>query len=220
MLTAGPPDTPLVARVCEVSARVLGVSGAGMCLIGGRQHQIIVHGTDELAEHLADMQVELGEGPCSEAVRTGGPVLVPDLATAIPPGWSRYAREALDRGVRALFTFPLRAGDLPLGALDLYRRTPGDLTAEQTTDAQLLTDIANRSMLAQRDRIHVDGSVSALHWLSAQDRQGLPGRGTAVDLGITVGESLAPGEPDGENDALGHDDVVRVDGDTGAVGRG
>lgn len=199
MLTEGAPDTPLVERVCEVSARVMGMSGAGMCLIGGRQHQIIVHGTDPLAEQLEDLQVSLGEGPCTEAVRTGRPVLVPDLAGHHTVSWPQFATAALARGVRALFTFPLQAGDVQLGALDLYRVAPGPLTPDQVTDAQLLTGIANRSMLAQKNRIHLDGSVSVLNWLSAQDRETVPGRGRAVDLGITVGESLADGtdEPDG-----------------------
>lgn len=215
LLTAGAPDAPLVTRVCEVSAQVLGVSGAGMCLIGGRQHQIVVHGTDPLAEQLADLQVTLGEGPCTEAVATGRPVVVPDLAGDVPAHWGRYAQEALTRGVRALFTFPLQAGTLQLGALDLYRLSPGPLTPDQTADAGLLTDIASRSMLAQKDRIHLDGSVSVLHWMSAQHRRSVPGRGRAVDLGITVGEALAPAWPDGGNDALGPGDDG--DGDGGAA---
>lgn len=215
LLTAGADDAPLVTRVCEVSAQVLGVSGAGMCLIGGRQHQIIVHGTDPLAEQLADLQVALGEGPCIEAVRTGLPVAVPDLAGDIPVRWSRYAREALARGVRALFTFPLQAGDVQLGSLDLYRLSPGPFTPAQTADARRLTDIADRSMLAQKDRIHLDGSVSVLHWMSAQHRRSVPGRGRAVDLGITVGEALAPAWPDGGNDAM-----RAGDDDGGGRGRG
>lgn len=203
LLTGGDPAAPLVERVCEVSARQLGVSGAGMCLIGGRQHQIVVHGTDPLADALADLQVSLGEGPCSEAVRTGRPVLVPELRAFDPPGWPVYAAHARARGVRALFSFPLHSGDVQLGALDLYRVTPGPLTDGQQLDAELLTAIAARSMLAQKDRLHLDGSVSALHWLSAQDREQVPGTGRAVDLGITVGESLAPDRADGANDALG-----------------
>ncbi len=203
LLTAGDPATPLVERVCEVSVRQLGVSGAGMCLIGGRQHQIVVHGTDALAGELADLQVSLGQGPCSEAVRTGQPVLVPELERFHPPGWPVYAGHARARGVRALFSFPLHAGDVQLGALDLYRVTPGPLTEGQLLDAELLTAIAARSMLAQADRLHLDGSVSALHWLSAQHREEVPGTGRAVDLGITVAEALAPVWADGANDALG-----------------
>lgn len=201
LLTEGDPASPLVERVCEVSARLLDVSGAGMCLIGGRRHRIIVHGTSPLAEELELLQVSLGEGPCIEAVRTGVPVLVSELQGQQPPGWPAYAREALDRGVRAMFTFPLHAASVDLGALDLYRSTPGPLGLAQTADALILTDIATRSMLAQPGKIHVDGSVSAQNW-QERSRSAPAGPGRAVDLGITVAEALAPLWPREISDAL------------------
>lgn len=207
MLTAGDPAASLVQRIGEVSADLLGVSGAGMCLVGGAEHQIIVHGTDRLAEELEDLQITLGEGPCIESVRTGVPVLVDDLRRRIPTAWPRLARQALDRGVRALFSFPLLAGSMQLGALDLYRSRPGPLTPGQAADASMLAEIASRSMLAQQDRLHLDDRVGALEWLTG--RHGTQRR--AVDLGITVGEAIAaspwgrvddppraPSDPDGD----------------------
>jgi len=200
LLTEGDPSAPLVERVCQVSIELLGVSGAGMCLVGGRRQQIIVHGTDPLAKQLEDLQVTLGQGPCLEAVRTGAPVLAPHLERYAGQTWPVYAEQALARGVHALFAFPLHAGEVLLGALDLYRDTPGPLTEEQSADAMLLTEFANRAMLAQRDRVYIDGSVSALQWLTAEDRPDETGRGRAVDLGITVEQALAPDRADGTND--------------------
>jgi len=202
LLTEGEPNTPLVERVCTVSLELLGVSGAGMCLVGGRQHQVIVHGTDALCEELEDLQVTLGQGPCIESVETGRPVIVEELDGYVSEAWPRYADDALARGVGALFTFPINAGGVSVGALDLYRDAAGALSRQQFADAVILTEIASRSMLAQRDRTYVDGSISALRWLTGQDRL-TAGRGRAVDLGITVEQALAPAEADGSNDALG-----------------
>lgn len=204
MLTVGDRETPLVERVCEISGQLLNVSGAGMCLVGGSRHEIVVHGTNALAEELEDLQVVLGQGPCIEAVRTGVPVLVPELSTFRTPSWQDFADEAYSRGVRALFTFPLVTDGREFGALDLYRSRPGPLTADQAADAEALTDIATRAMLAQKDRVHPDGTISALRWLTG-DRRALPDRGRAVDLGITVEQALAPLWPDEGNDALGSD---------------
>jgi len=196
LLTAEDPRAALVERICEVSVARLGVSGAGMCLVAGRRHQVIVHGTDPLIQELEDLQVTLGQGPCIEAVRSGQPVLAPSLAEDRPPSWDRYAEQALARGVRALFAFPLHAGPTRFGSLDLYRLTPGPLDTQASGDAEILTDIANRAMLAQRDRIHLDGSVSALNWLSGPPSDlpdsALAPRGRAVDLGITVEQAVAP----------------------------
>ena len=216
LLTAGDPTAPLVQRVCEVSAALLGVSGAGMCLVGGRSHQIVVHGTTALAEELEDLQVVLGQGPCMQAVRTGSPTLVPDLATHRTVSWPVFAEQARARGVRALFAFPLETGITTLGALDLYRDTPGPLTGAELIDALILTGLAAQAMAAQKDRVYVDGSVSALHWVANGYSTGdgepagtpRPGgepvtRGRAVDLGITVGQALAPVWSDRANDPIG-----------------
>lgn len=207
LLTAGNPEVPLVQRVCEVSAALLGVSGAGMCLVGGRAQEIVVHGTTPLAEELEDLQVTLGQGPCMQAVRTGSPTLVPRLVGHRTSSWPVYAEQAAARGVRAVFSFPLESGITTLGAVDLYRDSEGPLTGAQLVDALTLTALAAQAMLAQRDRVYLDGSVSALHWISnghpAATVEGTLTRARAVDLGITVAQALAPLRPDRANDSLG-----------------
>jgi len=205
LLTDGEPTTPLVQRVCEVSVHLLDVSGAGMALVGGRRQQILVHGTDPLSEELEDLQVALGQGPCIEAVRTGVPLLVPRLDDYDAPTWPVFAEQALLHGVHALFAFPLRAGTVQLGALDLYRDRAGPLTDEQFRDAVLLTQIVDHAMLAQRDRVYLNGTVSALHWLGDHDQAHTTGPGRAVDSGLTVEQAPAPPWPDGANDALASD---------------
>jgi len=230
LLAGGDPQASLVARVCEVSSRLLGVTGAGMCLIGGRRQQVIVHGTDPLIAELEDLQVVLGQGPCVEAVRSGTAVLVPELLGHDAVGWQALADQALARGVRALFSIPLLAGTARIGALDLYRLFPGPLDPRQLDDARILTEIASAAMLAQADRDHPDGSVTALHWLSDPDAGPAPGSwirsaGPVVDLGTTVGESLAEldrGRRDGRDRGHGEDgaqDLVGGRAGPGAGGR-
>lgn len=135
LLTAGDRRAPLIERVCQIGARVLGVTGAGMWLIGGADPRIFVHGSDPLSTDLESMQVILGEGPGIYAVRAGVPVIVPALAERRVSSWQTYADRALARGVRAVFSFPLRAGSVQLGSLDLYRTQPGPLGATRTADA-------------------------------------------------------------------------------------
>ncbi|HEX4982364.1 MAG TPA: GGDEF domain-containing protein, partial [Ilumatobacteraceae bacterium] len=45
-------------------------------------------------------------------------------------------------GLAAVFTFPLRHGDGRLGALDLYRDTPGELDPHDMDAAQTMADVA------------------------------------------------------------------------------
>lgn len=217
LLTDGDPVASLVVRVCEVSAALLGVSGAGMCLIGGVQHQVIVHGTDPVIEDLEDLQVSLGQGPCLEAVRTGYPVLVPELRALVTTTWPVYAETALAQGVRALFAFPLHADGVLFGALDLYRMAPGELDDDQLADAVDLTDLAAQAMAAQGDRIHLDGTVSALDWLTTGQQDSGPGPGRAVDLGITVAQALASTDPGGVHDPLPRPDGANPSDPTGTA---
>lgn len=190
-LTAGDPTTPLVERVCEVSVELLGVSGAGMCLIGGARHQVILHGTDSLAGDLEDLQLASAHGPCVEAVRTGSPVLVPELENFRSSAWQDYADRALALGARAVFSFPLQAGDVQLGALDLYRTTAGMLDSEKVADALAIVDLTTRSMIAQKERFDIDATISALHYMTVADRAGLPiVASRAADLDITVAQAF------------------------------
>ncbi len=50
----------------------------------------------------------------------------------------------------ALFALPLKWGTINLGVLDLYRRTPGGLSPEQSRDAISAADVAALMMLGVR----------------------------------------------------------------------
>jgi hypothetical protein len=79
------------------------------------------------------LQINLGEGPCVEALNHRRAVLVPDLddpdATA---AWPVYAQQARADGIRAAFALcavlqPGRTGPQPGLVLSVYRARPGPL---------------------------------------------------------------------------------------------
>jgi hypothetical protein len=53
----------------------------------------------------------------------------------------------LAAGVRAVFGFPMQVGTVRLGALNLYRDGPGELTDEQHADALLMASVASEVVL-------------------------------------------------------------------------
>lgn len=63
--------------------------------------------------------------------------------------------------MRALFSFPLHAGGVRFGALDLYRLTPGDLHDTQLADAVLLTALAAQAVVTQQAPARLDAGVNA-----------------------------------------------------------
>jgi two-component system, sensor histidine kinase and response regulator len=125
----------LVVRIVEI----LPITAAGVTLITPTTEPRFVAASDSSALRYEELQTELSEGPCLVAYRTGEAVAVSDLRS--DSRFRVFGPRAVDAGLRAVFTFPLRQGDKQLGALDLYRDTPGALNDEDMSAAQTLADV-------------------------------------------------------------------------------
>ena len=137
----------LVLRIVDI----LPVEAAGVSLISPTTHPRFIAGSDESAMRYERLQAELGEGPCLAAFDTDVPISVPDLAD--DGRFPRFAEQALAEGLVAVFTFPLRQDGRRLGALDLYRTTPGGLDEEEMSAAQTLADVATAYLLNAQARV-------------------------------------------------------------------
>jgi hypothetical protein len=146
-LSSGGAIDPGTARLCEVSAEVIGLSGAGIMLMSGDTPRGSVCTTNEVSALIEDLQYALGEGPCVDAYHQDRPVLEPDLAHPRTPRWPAFTGPALEAGVRAVFGFPVRVGAVRLGALNLYWDRPEPLTDDQHADALVVADVAARAVL-------------------------------------------------------------------------
>ncbi|MFI9561640.1 ANTAR domain-containing protein [Nonomuraea endophytica] len=130
----GKPVT--AGHVCRIASVAVGVDGSALSLSTGLDSQSLVYATDEVARQVEELQFTLGEGPGVEAWAYGGTCLAADLSSAATTArWPWFAPAAMQAGARAVFAFPLQAGAIRLGTLDLYRARSGPLTAEQMADA-------------------------------------------------------------------------------------
>ena len=147
---ASPERAAQPRRICDLCVSMLGVTGAGISLSTGTGNTGVVYATDDVAARIEDLQVTLGEGPCVDAVSSGGPVLVPDLDepdNVAVTRWPAFMEGAGAAGVRAVFAFPLRIGAIGLGAIDLYRTSRGDLDADELAGALMAADAAALALL-------------------------------------------------------------------------
>jgi GAF domain len=135
------------ARLCGACPQIVGVSGAGVMLMSGEVPRESLCSTDEVSQLIEDLQYTLGEGPCVDAYRQDQVMAEPDLADQAEGQWPAFTPPAVAAGVRAVFGFPLRAGTVRLGALNLYRDTPGPLTGDQHADALVVAEVAARWVL-------------------------------------------------------------------------
>ena len=138
------------ARLCEVSRRMTGVTGAGILLMSDDAPLGSVCAANDVSALIESLQYTLGEGPCIDAYRLGRPVLEPDLADPAEPRWLAFTGPAVDAGVRAIFGFPIGVGSVHLGALNLYVDTAGPLTDDQHADALVMAEIAGQAVLVMQ----------------------------------------------------------------------
>ncbi|MGH9179591.1 MAG: putative bifunctional diguanylate cyclase/phosphodiesterase [Acidimicrobiales bacterium] len=138
----------LVVRIVDV----LPVTSAGVTLISAPAEPRYVAASDEAALRFERLQTELGEGPCVAAAASGEAVAVPDVGA--DERFPAFGPRAVEAGLGAVFTFPLRRHGGQLGALDLYRATPGPLDADSLAAAQTLADVA--SAYVQNAQARVD----------------------------------------------------------------
>ena len=159
----------LVHRV----VRVLPIDAAGVTLIAPDSAPEYVAASDESALRFEQLQTELDDGPCLAAYRTNRAIAIPNLAenTDFP----RFTERALEEGLVAVFTFPLRDGELGLGALDLYRESAGPLDEAEMAAAQTLADVASAYLLNAQARIDLkavsETERDALEQLRLVDRK-------------------------------------------------
>jgi hypothetical protein len=139
---AGRPGRSLPELLCVDCTTVLGLSATGMALMNESGHQGVIASSGPLAAQLEDLQFELGEGPSLDASRANSPVVHPDLTASAVMPWLGFGPAALAVGVRAVFALPLQVGAIQLGALCLYRATPGRWDNEGTATALAYADAA------------------------------------------------------------------------------
>jgi hypothetical protein len=111
----------------------VGVDGGGMSLVSATGTRQPLYGSDDTAQVMERLQYTVGEGPCVDATVSGSPVLVPDIdepGSGVSLRWPAFLAEAAKADLRAVFAFPVRIGAISLGAIDLYRRSPGPLGRE------------------------------------------------------------------------------------------
>jgi diguanylate cyclase (GGDEF)-like protein len=171
-------DFPIQGILDHLVQRIVGVlpiSAAGVTLISASEKPDYIAASDASALRFEQIQTELGEGPCLAAYQTGEAVAIADLAA--DDRFPRFAPAAVAAGLGAVFTFPLRDGDVSIGALDLYRTSSGPLDAHDMETAQTLADVTTAYLLNARAREQARATSNAFHHNSLHDPlTGLPNR--------------------------------------------
>ncbi|MFH9330748.1 GAF and ANTAR domain-containing protein [Streptomyces althioticus] len=199
---AGPAAVP--GRLCAVAVDLLPVDGASVSLRGDSM-PLQLAASGGRAARLAQLQATLGDGPCHHVLRTGTPVLARDLEDgSCADRWPVFTQQALGSGVRAVYALPLGSTAVCVGTLDLYRASPGSLSAHQLHVALLVAGVMTVALtdLPYDARDAGDGWLSGL--AADHDRVHQAVGMIMAQLGVGADEALARLR----GDAFAHDLTV------------
>ena len=135
------------ADLCSPFVAALPVAGVGISTLGDPFGSETVCASSPAAARLDEIQLDLGEGPCWEALRRHRPVLTPDLQRATADGWPAALHAMQATGIGGVFAFPMRVGTIDVGAVDLYTEDRAALSPAAVDDASALAEIVARRVL-------------------------------------------------------------------------
>ena len=135
-----------ISELARPFLHFLPVSGASVSTFGSFLQAETVSATDARAGRVDELQFDLGEGPCWDALAQRRPVLAPDL-TVGGEAWPAFLAAVRAEPIGAIFAFPLLFGPLEIGAIDLYSTTPVALSNEQQRQTLILSAIVSRILL-------------------------------------------------------------------------
>lgn len=127
-----------------------------------RKHQVESAATDDrLAAICDELQYELDEGPCLEAVWDAESFLANDIAQ--DRRWPRWGPRVADLGVGAVLSIRLSTSTQTLGAMNLYAERPHAFTDEDVDLATIFGAHAANAMNAARLVSGLEDAVASRH---------------------------------------------------------
>src|SRR4051795_11072818 len=96
----------------EPFVQLFPVSGAAVSTIGELLGSETIAASDSLSARVDELQFDLGEGPCWDALSLGRPILEPDIRNRPRTVWPAFLPALLEHRVGSLFAFPLIVGPL------------------------------------------------------------------------------------------------------------
>lgn len=131
----------------EPFVSVLPVTGAAVSTLGEVLGSETISATDERAARLDETQIDLGEGPCWDAIRLISPVAEPVFGERGRLRWPAFAAAVDGEAIKSIFAFPLSVGPLRLGAVDLYSLAGVAFTELETDRASAMAGAVGRTIL-------------------------------------------------------------------------
>lgn len=189
--------------LCSPLREAVSMPGAVISTLGSPMGSQTVCASTRLGARIDEIQIDLGEGPSWEALRTRRPVAASDLQVrggALWPGAWAALRE-LDLG--SLYAFPLFVGTVGIGSIGVYSTVARELSGADITGLSRLAVIVSLTLLRRAlNRLEVtDGETADEPYSRREVHQATGMVAARNDLGVDDalmllrGHAYAAGRP-------------------------
>jgi GAF domain-containing protein len=137
-----------LTTLCEHATLVSGADAVGIMLTDHRGDLRFMASSNDAGRDLEMSQLEHGQGPCLDCVRTREPVVNTHLAEA--RAWPDFAAHAIEAGFHSVHAFPMRLRDQAIGALNLFSVSETRFESGEVRVVQSLADVATIAILQER----------------------------------------------------------------------
>ena len=148
---AGRRGVDAADRLCEACVVLFDIDAAAISLVLDGASSGTLGSSGAAARMYDELQFMLGEGPCLDSVARRIPVVVVDLADPAELRWPAYGPAMLGHQIRAVFAVPVVVAGEFVGALDLFRAQPGELSTENLAGAVAAAELAGVPLLDLMD---------------------------------------------------------------------
>jgi GAF domain-containing protein len=155
------PEELLQAVVDLAAASIPGFDAASVSMLDYGGSETTQAATDQFARELDILQHVLGEGPCIDAMKQPGLVVVPDVRHE--QRWPTYVAEAVSRGVLAQMAIMVYLDDegRTLGGLNIYSRSSAEVTDAARAMAELFATQAAVALGASRHEVNLSEGMAS-----------------------------------------------------------
>lgn len=176
----------LLSHLGERCVELFDAAAAGVLLADAAGVLHLMAATSETMELVELFQVQNSEGPCFDCYRLGEAVQVDDLASA-RGRWPGLVSLATGAGFRSSHALPLRLRGRIIGALNLFRTSPGRLAGAEVAAAQALADVATIAIIQQQAAADAQELADHLHRalnsrIAIEQAKGVIAEGAHVDM--------------------------------------
>lgn len=122
----------LITRYAQIAARS---DDAGIMLVHSRSRIETSAATSDRVIRSHDLQRELDEGPCLDALETGMSFVSNDVANEMR--WPRWGKSVAELGIHSAMSVLLETRDRRYGSLNVYSSEPGAFDRDDLSTAQI-----------------------------------------------------------------------------------